>query len=95
MIARADGDGMLTLDLENVMLELDDGTIKHVGASDSAAAVSLYDATDVEVRPFGDSRVKIAVADGEGNEIELALTPTQAESIAADIESLEGNIADE
>lgn len=95
MPGRADDDGMLTLDLENVMLELDDGTIKHVGASDSAAAVSLYDATDVEARPFGDSRVKIVVTDGEGNEVELALTPAQAESIADDIDSFEGKFGAE
>lgn len=51
---------MLTLDLKQFMFELKDGAIKHVGASNNAATVKLYDIESVDVRGFGDNRIKIA-----------------------------------
>ncbi|MFT4945950.1 MAG: hypothetical protein ACI8TL_000179 [Natronomonas sp.] len=86
---------MLTIDLEEFMFELQDGTIKHVGASDNAATVKLYDIETTEVREFGD-QLKIACADDGGNEIELALDPGTARDIADGVERLaeEGTLSE-
>ncbi len=80
---------MLTLDIDQFMLELDRGTLKHVGASEKAATVKLYDAETVEARAFGDRRVKLACEDDGGNEVEVALDPEQARDLARELERLE------
>lgn len=80
---------MITVDLDDFMFELKDGTLKHVGTSNNTATVKLYDVVDVETREFGDERVKIAATDESGNEIELALFPEQAREVARGIEALE------
>lgn len=80
---------MLTLDLDDFMFELKDGAIKHVGPSNRAATAKLYDVEGIEVREFGDERVKLAFEDEDGSEIEVAIDPTQASEIARGIESLE------
>jgi hypothetical protein len=79
---------MLTLDLDDLTLELQDGTVKHVGASDTAATVKLYHVESAEARAFGDSQVKLAFDDEEGNEVEVALDPQTVESLADGVESL-------
>ena len=81
---------MLTLDLKDFMLELKDGALKHVGPSTKSATVKLYDVEAVEVREFGDNRVKVAFEDGEGNEVETALFPEEASEIREEIAALEG-----
>lgn len=78
---------MLTIDLDDFMFELKDGTIKHVGASNNAATAKLYDIERTEVREFGD-QLKLACADDSGNEIELALDPATAREIANGIDRL-------
>jgi len=80
---------MFTIDLEKFMLELKDGTYKHVGASNKTATAKLYDVTAAEVREFGDERVKLSCQDGSGNEVEVALDPPEARAIAREIERLE------
>jgi hypothetical protein len=80
---------MLTLDIDQFMLELDGGTLKHVGASKKAATVKLYDTETVDARAFGDRRVKLACEDDGGNEVELALDPEQARDLARELERLE------
>lgn len=78
---------MFTLDLDNVILELKEGSVKHVGASNSSATAKLYDVEGVDVRAFGDERVKIAFDDGdEGNGVEVALFPEEARALAARLE---------
>jgi hypothetical protein len=80
---------MFTLDLDNVMLELKEGSVKHVGASNSSATAKLYDVEGVDVRAFGDERVKLSFDDGdEGNEVEVALFPAEAEALAAGLEAV-------
>ena len=81
---------MLTLDLERFMFELDEGAVKHVGPSNQSATAKLYDVERVEVREFGDKRVKLAFADADGNEVEVALFPEDASAVARGIEDLEG-----
>ena len=86
---------MLTLDLDNVMIELKEGTVKHVGASNAAAEAKLYDVEGLDVRAFGDERVKVAFDDGEeGNAVEVALFPAEAEALLAGLEAIreEGDI---
>jgi hypothetical protein len=80
---------MLTLNLEEFMVELKDGSLKHVGPTNKAATVKLYDVDGLEVREFGDERVKLTFGDDEGNEVEVALFPEQASEVARGIEALE------
>ncbi|WP_336327078.1 hypothetical protein [Halovenus sp. HT40] len=80
---------MLTIDLEEFMFELKDGTVKHVGASNNAATAKLYDIETTEIREFGD-QLKLACADDSGNEIELALDSDTAREIADSVEDLAG-----
>lgn len=80
---------MLTVDFDSLMLELKDGAVKHAGASNNSATVKLYDVEETEAREFGDGRVKLAFADGEGNEVEVALFPEEASAIRAGLEDLE------
>ena len=63
---------MLTIDLDDFMFELQDGAIKHVGPSTRSATVKLYDTESVGVREYGDKRVKLSVADDEGNESDVS-----------------------
>jgi len=80
---------MLTLDIDQFMLEFADGTLKHVGASNKSASITLYDVEETEVREFGDERVKLACEDDGGNEVELALGPEQARAVADQLDRLE------
>jgi hypothetical protein len=80
---------MLTLDLDDFTFELKDGAIKHVGPSNRTATAKLYEVEGVEVREFGDERVKLAFEDGDGSEFEIALGPEQASEVARGIEMLE------
>lgn len=76
---------MLTLQLEEFMMELKDGSIKHVGTTNKSASVTLYDVGEFEARPFGDERIKLVFADEEGNDVEVALDPEDAATLAEDI----------
>ncbi|MFB6106782.1 MAG: hypothetical protein ABEJ70_07395 [Halobacteriaceae archaeon] len=76
---------MLTVDIEDFMLEFKDGVVHHVGASNKRATVKLYDVTDAEARTFGDERVKLAFTDEDDNEVEVALFPDQASELATAI----------
>ena len=80
---------MLTLDLDDFMFELKDGAIKHVGPSNRTATAKLYDVEGIDVREFGDERVKLAFEDEDGSEFEIALAPEQASEVARGIEMLE------
>lgn len=80
---------MLTLDIDQFMLELKNGALKHVGASNKSATVKLYDIETTDVREFGDERVKIACEDDSGNEVELALGSEKAREVARELDRLE------
>lgn len=80
---------MLTLDLDDFMFELKDGAVKHVGPSNKSATVKLYDIDGLDVREFGDERVKLVFEDEDGSEVEIALAPEQAAEVARGIEMLE------
>ncbi len=80
---------MLSLDLDRFMFELKEGAVKHVGPSNRAATAKLYDVEDIDVREFGDKRVKLAFEDEDGNEVEVALFPEDARGVARDLEQLE------
>ena len=81
---------MLTVDIDEFVLELDEGTVKHVGASNTSATVKLYDIGRAEAREFGD-RVKLACEDEGGNEVEIALDPDRASELARAIERMEAD----
>jgi hypothetical protein len=80
---------MFTIDMDKFMLELKDGSYKHVGASNKTATAKLYDVTEAEARAFGDERVKLSCRDESGNEVEVALDPPEARQVASEIERLE------
>ena len=80
---------MFTLDMDDFMFELKDGALKHVGPSNRAATVKLYDVEETEVREFGDERIKISCEDESGNTVEIALDPAEAREVARGIEHLE------
>jgi hypothetical protein len=80
---------MLSLDLDKFMFEMKDGAVKHVGPSNREATAKLYDVEGVDVRAFGDKRVKLAFEDESGNEVEIALFPDQVHEVARGLEMLE------
>lgn len=80
---------MLNLAFENWNVELKEGALKNVGPSNAETTVKLFDVEGVEVREFGDKRLKVAFEDGEGSEVEVALFPDQAREVARGIELLE------
>jgi len=82
---------MLTLDIDDFMLELKDGAFKNVGPSNKQATVKMYDIEGVDVREYGDKRVKVAFEDEQGSEIEVALFPEQARAVAEGLEMLESD----
>jgi hypothetical protein len=71
------------------MLELDDGAIKNVGASNKSGSAKLFDVDSVEARAFGDKRVKCVFEDSEGNEVQVALFPEAARELREGLEELE------
>jgi hypothetical protein len=76
---------VLSLQLEEFMVELKEGSIKNVGAPNKSATAKLYDVETAEVRTFGDERVKLAFADAEGNEVDIAIDPEDAKAIAEEV----------
>jgi len=82
---------MLNLDLDRFMFELKDGALKHVGPSNRTGTAKLYDVEAVDVREFGDKRLKLAFEDEDGNEVEVALFPEEAREVARGLELLEAD----
>jgi uncharacterized protein YhfF len=80
---------MLNLALKRFNVEFKEGSVKNVGATNKEVTAKLFGVDEVEVREFGDRRLKLAFADGEGNEVEIALFPEEARLIRREIESLE------
>jgi len=80
---------MLTLDIDDFTLELKDGAFKNVGPSNKQATVKMYDMDRVDVREYGDKRVKLAFEDEQGSEVEVALFPEQAREVREELERLE------
>ena len=79
---------MLALAIEDFHVELKDGAVKNVGPATKSAAAKLFDVEDAEARAFGDKRVKLAFADADGNEVEVALFPEQVRDLVGDVEAL-------
>jgi len=79
---------VLNLNLDSFMIELKDGSIKNVGPTNKSASAKLFDVESTEAREFGDSRVKIVAEDADGNEVQIALSPEMARTVADDIGSL-------
>jgi hypothetical protein len=79
---------MLSLQLEEFMVELKEGSIKNVGPPSKSATAKIYDVTEAEAREFGDERVKLAFEDEEGNVVHVALDPEEAIAIQEGIAEL-------
>ncbi|RQG97913.1 hypothetical protein [Natrarchaeobius chitinivorans] len=80
---------MLSLTLEEFMVELNEGSIKNVGPKNKSATAKLFDVESAEAREFGDKRVKFVFEDEDGNEIQVSLFPEHVRTIADDIDALE------
>ncbi len=79
---------MLSLVLDEFMVEIKEGSIKNVGAPNKSATAKLYDVAEAEAREFGDERIKLAFEDDGGNQVEVALPPDAALAVADDIDDL-------
>ena len=79
---------MLHLQLSDFMIELDEGSIKNVGAPNKSGVAKLFHVEEAEARAFGDDRLKLAFEDADGNEVEVALFPEDLETVLADVEDL-------
>jgi hypothetical protein len=79
---------MITVSLSEFVLELKEGVVKHVGPSNKTAEVKLYDVEQVEVREFGDERVKLVFEDDAGSAVHVAVGPDEARTVAAGIDRL-------
>ena len=79
---------MLTIDISEFTIQLDDGAIKNVGAVPKSAAVTQYDVETAAIREYGDDRVKLGFTDDDGNTVEVALFPEDVLDLAADVEAL-------
>jgi len=75
------------LNVEEFMVEIDEGSLKNVGAPNKAGTAKLFGVERVAAREFGDSQVKIVADDGD-SEVQVALDPDQAESVADDLDRL-------
>lgn len=79
---------MLTLEISDFAVQLDDGAIKNVGAVPKSASGTMYDVETANVREYGDERVKLVFSDDDGNTIEVALFPEDVLDLVADVEAL-------
>jgi hypothetical protein len=79
---------VLNLNVDSFMVEFKDGSIENVGAPNKSASAKLFDVEDIEARAFGDSQVKLVASDADGNEVQVALFPEQAEAVVEDVEAL-------
>jgi hypothetical protein len=87
---------MLTLSIEDLILELEDGAVKHVGPKTTDATVKLYHVAETQARGFGDRQVKLGFEDGEGNEVEIALDTEDAVALGEELTAHgEGTPADD
>lgn len=79
---------MLNINVSDFMIELEDGSIKNVGAPTKSAEAKLFHPETVAVREFGDSQVKITAEDASGNEVQIAMLADQFEDVLADANDL-------
>ncbi|MFB6125289.1 MAG: hypothetical protein ABEJ59_04960 [Halanaeroarchaeum sp.] len=79
---------MLTIDVSEFSIQVDEGAIKNVGAVPKTATVKQYGIESATVREYGDDRVKLVFADDGGNDVEVALFPEDVLDLAADVAAL-------
>ncbi|QLD87735.1 hypothetical protein HWV07_01265 [Natronomonas salina] len=79
---------MLNLNLDDFMVEFEEGSVKNVGPTTKSATAKLFHPESVEARAFGDSQVKVVAEDEAGNEVQVAMFPEQVEGIVEDVEAM-------
>ena len=82
---------MLNVNFSDLMFELKDGAVKHVGPSNASADAKLFDVESAHAREFGDKRVKLVFEDDSGNEVQVALFPEDVRDVADDLDALEAD----
>ncbi len=85
---------MLALDIENFLVEIDDGSVKNIGPQTKAATAKLFHPETVEARAFGDSQVKFVAEDADGNEVQIAVSPEQAATLGEQLQELKPEVTD-
>ena len=80
---------MLAIEFDQLMFEVTDGSIKNIGPTNKSVSAKLFGVTDATAREFGDKRIKLEFADEDGNEIQIALFPSEATAIRRALEDLE------
>jgi alanine racemase len=86
---------MFLLQLSDFAIELDEGAIKNVGASNKSGTAKLFDVETADARGFGDKRVKCVFEDDEGNEVQVALFPEAAQELRESLAAATSEIADD
>lgn len=81
---------MLALDIDEFAIELKDGSVKNVGATNKRATAKLFDVAEATAREYGGDRVKVVASDDAGNEVQLALSAGAAAALADDLAALDG-----
>jgi hypothetical protein len=76
---------MLTLELSDFLIELEEGAIKNVGASNKTGTAKLFGVESASARTFGDKRVKLVFEDARGSEVQVALFPEDVECLLEDL----------
>lgn len=83
---------MITISLEDFMIELKDGSIKNVGSSTKTSTIKLYDVTTTTAREFGNDRVKLEFIDEDQNHVEIALGHEAINTLITDLQNLDADI---
>lgn len=81
---------MLNLTISDFDVELKEGAIKNVGAPTKSGTAKLWDVESLDLREYGDRRLKLVCSDDDGNEVQVALFPEQIDRLTEDIEALRG-----
>jgi hypothetical protein len=79
---------MLTLELSDFLIELEDGAIKNVGGANKTGTAKLFDVERASARTFGDKRVKLVFEDHDGSEVQVALFPADVRDLVEDVEEI-------
>lgn len=79
---------MITIAIDDFILELKEGSIQNVGAATKTGTVKLYDVTSSTAREFGDDRAKLAFSDADDNTVEVAVPLDTIPNLISSLETV-------
>lgn len=83
---------MITISIDDFIIELKDGSIKNVGAATKTSTVKLYDVTSTSAREFGDDRAKLTFTDADDNHVEVAIPHTAVPELITTLEEIDNSL---